>query len=485
MQHSLSLSLVRGHRGRGRTFYVDATGGSDANDGRSTGAAWQTLAKVNAATLLPGDSVLLKRGGVWTGTRLVLAASGVAGAPITVGAYGSGAKPVIDGGTVFSPYAAGVDCILISGSQSYVTIENLELRNGNDFGISMAGCGNIVVADCDIHDFGNDGILVFSGSHDVTILRGTYANAKNRTGTYVSSGIEIGDGGQNFLIDGAECYGNATCGIACHNHSAADPQGRTDVPRYVTIRNVYSHDNTGSGAQILTGDTTNNPFDMTIEDSRFASNGTYDLNLTKTAASTVFPTNVTVRRCTLQNGVGAGSVQVQVQGTGHRVYRNLLQLSADKQVNLSSCTDLEFAHNTIYQAANTTAAAMVVVGSPASSVRLRDNLWLAGSTGAFLLGVATGAGAGVTADYNFYDTAAAPSGLRWTWNGTNVTYANWQATSGQDAHSTAFQRAQVVAVGSDFHLQAGSPCIDAGVAIAGINDDYLGAAPDLGYAEKA
>lgn len=36
-----------------------------------------------------------------------------------------------------------------------------------------------------------------------------------------------------------------------------------------------------------------------------------------------------------------------------------------------------------------------------------------------------------------------------------------------------------------YTLQAGSPCIDAGVVVAGITDGYLGAAPDIGYQEKA
>lgn len=39
------------------------------------------------------------------------------------------------------------------------------------------------------------------------------------------------------------------------------------------------------------------------------------------------------------------------------------------------------------------------------------------------------------------------------------------------------------AAGNDFTLQSGSPYIDAGVAVAGVNDDYNGAAPDIGYSE--
>lgn len=37
----------------------------------------------------------------------------------------------------------------------------------------------------------------------------------------------------------------------------------------------------------------------------------------------------------------------------------------------------------------------------------------------------------------------------------------------------------------DCTLQSGSPCINAGEVITGVTDGYLGAAPDLGYAEKA
>lgn len=38
---------------------------------------------------------------------------------------------------------------------------------------------------------------------------------------------------------------------------------------------------------------------------------------------------------------------------------------------------------------------------------------------------------------------------------------------------------------TDCTLQSGSPCVNAGATISGITDGFLGAAPDLGYAEKA
>lgn len=67
------------------------------------------------------------------------------------------------------------------------------------------------------------------------------------------------------------------------------------------------------------------------------------------------------------------------------------------------------------------------------------------------------------------------------YNNSVGNYSNW--TPG--AHDIAVDPLLTNPAAFDFTLQAGSPCIDAGIAIAGINDDYLGAAPDMGRFEKA
>jgi hypothetical protein len=78
------------------TYYVDATGGDDNNSGTSEVTAWQTIEKINNQTFLPGDSMLFKRGEVWSGTRLYISDySGTATSPIVYGAYGTAEKPVI------------------------------------------------------------------------------------------------------------------------------------------------------------------------------------------------------------------------------------------------------------------------------------------------------------------------------------------------------------------------------------------------------
>ncbi len=76
------------------TYYLDASGGSDNNNGTSRTAAWQTLSQIKNFPFQPGDKILLKRGEVWN-EQLRISASGIEGSPITIGAYGSSAKPII------------------------------------------------------------------------------------------------------------------------------------------------------------------------------------------------------------------------------------------------------------------------------------------------------------------------------------------------------------------------------------------------------
>lgn len=80
----------------GPDYFVDATSGSDANDGLSAGAPWQTLNKVNISSFSAGGVIAFKRGEEWRET-LTPPSSGSSGLPITFTAYGTGADPIING----------------------------------------------------------------------------------------------------------------------------------------------------------------------------------------------------------------------------------------------------------------------------------------------------------------------------------------------------------------------------------------------------
>src|SRR6266540_7512005 len=78
----------------GTSYYVNCAAASDGN-GSST-SPWNNLNTVNGKTFAPGDSLLFNRGTTCTGS-FVFSSSGTSANRITIGAYGTGALPVIDG----------------------------------------------------------------------------------------------------------------------------------------------------------------------------------------------------------------------------------------------------------------------------------------------------------------------------------------------------------------------------------------------------
>src|SRR6185312_5432221 len=82
------------------TYYVDSMKGSDSNPGTQA-APWKTVSMVNSIALRPGQSVGFLRGGIWR-ESLAIKGTGTALAPIVMGAYGTGASPVITGSNLIT-----------------------------------------------------------------------------------------------------------------------------------------------------------------------------------------------------------------------------------------------------------------------------------------------------------------------------------------------------------------------------------------------
>lgn len=79
------------------TNYYVKNGGDDEAVGTSDGTAWATIAKVNATSFDPGDTIFFNRGDTWLllGSTLSVPSSGTHDHPIVFTAYGTGSKPVI------------------------------------------------------------------------------------------------------------------------------------------------------------------------------------------------------------------------------------------------------------------------------------------------------------------------------------------------------------------------------------------------------
>ena len=139
---------AEGNTATGTTYYVDSNGGNDSNEGTSEGKAFQTLDKVNALDLAPGDTVLLKKGSVFEDQALKFTKedSGTAEAPVKISTYGEGKRPQINTnghGKWELNYGTPLDnqnhkwkgtvssSILIEDAE-YLEIEGLELTNNRN-----------------------------------------------------------------------------------------------------------------------------------------------------------------------------------------------------------------------------------------------------------------------------------------------------------------------------------------------------------------
>ena len=120
-----------------KNYYFSNTTGNDSRtslQAQNIATPWQSIQKLNAnmSILLPGDSVLFKRGDTFYG-GIVATKSGTAILPIIFGAYGFGAKPVITGfinATGFTSLGAGV---FESNTLSSGTIVNMVQINGMEY----------------------------------------------------------------------------------------------------------------------------------------------------------------------------------------------------------------------------------------------------------------------------------------------------------------------------------------------------------------
>lgn len=126
----LFLILFFGFAANAKIYYV-SNSGNDNNSGTSTSSPWKTLAKVSSFTgFAAGDQILFSRGQVFYG-KLIVNNSGTSGNPITFGAYGSGANPVISGFTnVTSWVNLGGNIWESSGAISTLSATNMVSVNG-------------------------------------------------------------------------------------------------------------------------------------------------------------------------------------------------------------------------------------------------------------------------------------------------------------------------------------------------------------------
>jgi len=414
-------------------LYVDKSNPSCSDTGPGTSSQpFCTIAK-GASVALAGQTVQVASG---TYSELVsVGHSGTAGSPVvltaapgasvTVSGMANGFKVsgksyvTIQGFTVDGTTSYG---IVVTSSSSNVTVSGNTVRNTASYGIYVTSSStNVTVSGNTVSNTTSYGIHVNLGSN-VTVSGNDVSGAGERadgytkygikltatTGSLVSGNVSHDNSNPGIFLDadtnGVEVTGNLTYGNA-RGYTRAAPG--IDVRGYNnTIDRNISHDNEDSGLQFYTGS-----HDNLVVDNLSYGNGDHGID-------DLGSTDQRIISNTVYDNVAAG-INVEGSSTGATVENNI---SVDNGIN-----------------------------SPRTHSNIR---------------VDSTSTTGTTVDYNVVFLTA-PDKM-YVWGSSSYTsLAAFQAATGQESHGIQADPSWV-SVGSDFHLQAGSPAIDsANSAVSG------------------
>jgi hypothetical protein len=426
------------------TFYVDIRTGDDSHSGASPAAAWKTLAKVNSHNFVPGDAILLKRGGEWHG-QLTVPSSGSPGNPIIYGAYGEGKKPIINALNTYKyavfcdekSHLVFTDLVLSKGTRSgfcaFGTASDLNLirveAGDNVFGFEFKNTNSVTLQGCDATHNRVYGYLFMRGSSNVR-LENSRASYNGSRGVQFDKGVQ----GKN-LITGGEY----------HHHSEQEADGVAfDATSNIIIENATFHHNSngvdeGDGIQL------------------------YNV------------AGAVIRYCSfVQNHQG---IAMTGQTRGGAVYYNLFRKNRNQQIVFSDASNTAhtFAiyNNVFYLDSGN--AVLFAASPPSAMVKVANNIFylLRGAT--FAVDLERGlTDQVVSLDHNCYFHEAAGNILRW--QGAVYTIEQlqiFQQAEQQDLRSFSEDPLWMDADSGDFSLRAASPCVDRGSNVS-LNRDFTG-----------
>lgn len=441
------------------TYYVDVSKGNDANSGTSENAPWKTIAKVNNASFNPGDRILFKSGEIWTGKTLEVPSDGLEGNNITIGSYGTGNKPVIDG--------SGLSKTVHLDGRSYITINNLEIKGGGH-GIlinSSSTNGMINVTNCTIHDSESNNGLSINSRGNVTIENSTIYNCTNsgisaytlgasswdeRKGNniklignsiYNNSGTGFYVFGDNVVVQSNEFYGNGGGDNTGLKHNIYIIGDNARVERNILRDAVY-----GCGIR-FEGSDLSIQYNL-IEHNRKHGIGIWN-DIPKAFSNLNISYNVFLQRHYSETPVSLP-----------------LAIDIDKASGAGDFSDIKIHNNSVY-GENDNANGFKF--DNCSNVDVRNNIIQLKD--AYLVGASS---ASITSDYNMFSSEKSNA----FYAGTYKTFSQWQG-QGYDKHSKYGDPKFTDPGNKNLTLQSDSPAINAGETLGQAQD--IGLDPDTAF----
>ena len=407
----------------GTTYYVSTTG-NDSNAGTQS-QPWKTIQKA-ANTALAGNTIIVLAGNYST-ERVQVTRSGTAGSSITYQANGT---VTMRGFTVIA---------------SYITIDGFDITNTanadqDGWGVYVKG-SHCLIENNYIYYATRGGILLYAdqGSYNNTV-----DNTVRNNVLYRNSQVGVQVQGNNSLIEGNEV-----------SHSLQYHPSWVNPPDWVDADGMRFF---GSG-HIFRG---NYIHDITMDDPEnhdphIDGFQTFDNSGWTVGTNCIFEQN-------LVNILDNGSEAFMTEGSSGLIIRNNI-FHCFRGVIASRSTSYQIVNNTYVTQLNfdpNVGPVGVSLEESATNMVIKNNIWYNSPVGGIYV----------------HDNGSL-SGLD---AGHNLTYrSDGGSTSGTHYPGDLWQiNPQYVNPASDFHLQAGSPAINAGVAIGSVTNDYDGNARPQG-----
>ncbi|EMR74679.1 Right handed beta helix region [Thermoplasmatales archaeon SCGC AB-540-F20] len=445
------------------TYYVD-NDGDDSNDGLSPSTPWRTIGKINTelngGVINQGDDIYFKRGDTFTDTGLGIRLGGTSSDWMIIGAYGSGADPIISGNSV-----NGNNVKIVAGSIGYIKVHDLDLRNSNanSFQCIETGLHNITVFNVDILNSGTSGMRISRTDH-YKVENCTVTNAG--LGGILIYGAAGGTLSRNGKLLNCTVTDSATDGFTHHDAGAGLDIGANHY--------IYNCVSSGSGE---------NGFDITSGSNFYVQDCTaYDNSISP------FVLGHDVQEIVIDNFYGYDDSYGFLATEAHDVIiRNSVYTFPDGgnayiiyiygKDGDEQTTDLAIYNNNLIWDSGT---GVVTLHRDILNLNFKNNIFH--SIGNTYPGTFVNIVQGTLSSYNMYwdnnifwrGDGGAGDDTWWSINGVTHNYAQWLA----EARVTGDLRVDAMMVdpaNEDFTLQSGSPAIDAGAWLTATNGGGTGA----------
>jgi hypothetical protein len=210
-------------------------------------------------------------------------------------------------------------------------------------------------------------------------------------------------------------------------------------------------------------------------------NSMHNLGDDATESDDISAINLRFYRNTIDRVFSGVSVAPNIQGPEYILYNTITNTGRGGfKFSLSGTGQTWICHNTLTGDASGIPA--VHPSGPYSNIHFRNNIMVGNGI------AAVDDDAGESASGNDFDGDLVWANVSafFRWKGTNYsTLASLRSGTGFEMNGRAADPQFMNAAGGDYRVKTGSPAIDGGLRLPGINDGYQGAAPDIGAFETA